>query len=300
MLTICLTTLREKPRFELLVDSLWEEAQRYPSISWEFLCVDGQLWYMSDRLEQLKKAVDGRFPYRHLEPKPTVWQGPHRIPHKDYWDACSARNTAFCYADGDYVIFLDDCLEVTPDWLAYMDDAAAREIALAGPFLDDGHTVAECDHRVIDIHAVTPKACSPSWMYGMNMGVPLEAALAVNGYDETYSGQAGVEDGDFGVRVSRGGCDVWFDPRALVVVHKETHQDVCRPEPKKLKLRDDKEHFANEFLVQRLMDDTHRFWTIDRRYNLAVLRDGFRTTGAFPVPSAPERDWRDGQPLKDM
>jgi hypothetical protein len=299
MLTVCLTTLRKEPRFSLLVESLLVSAAKHTDVAWEFLVIDGLLWYdEAARRDELTEIIHGRFPHRHLVPKPSVWQGPTRLTTKDYWDACSARNTALCYAKGKQIVFIDDCFEVSEDWLAGHARGARLGAIYVGPFRDAGHTCEECDHRIKDCPSLRP--CSPGWTYGMNMGVPIEASFEINGYDEAYSGQAGVEDIDFGLRLGRRLVEAWFNPKIFVTQHRETHQDVCRFKPKERKLRDGKMHYSNEFLIQRLFDEPSRYTTLDRRHSLMQLRWLANSGRPFPVPTMPDRDWRDGQNLSEM
>ena len=301
-LTVALTTLRKEPRFELLVESLIIAAAKYPMLTWEFLCIDGIIWYDPNRRQKLADAVKGRFKYIHEPPKPTLWQGPTRLTSKDYWDACSARNTAYLYANGRQVIFVDDCISIPEDFLYHHFGGVMGNCAVAGGYRIEG-TDGNNDHRLA---AVTePQFVSGGWLYGMNMSVPLVAAYKVNGYDEMYSGQGGVEDCEHGVRLERAGCKLLFNPDCVVTEHADTHEAICGHQkgplipPKSRMLRDDKMHYANEFLVQKLFDEPERFLPLGNRFNLTELRKLVQAGKPLPVPTWPLRDWRDGAFLKD-
>jgi hypothetical protein len=313
-ITICTTTLRKQPRFKETADSLFKAPK--PQIEWEWLVVDGILWYEKNRREELEEAVAGRFTFRHVVPKPSLWQGPHRLTSKDYWDACSARNTAFIAATHPYVVFIDDCMEVDEFWFYQILTAYTQDLAYAGTY-----SSLNTNRRPISGGEDHRKTQCPStqmvyggWLYGMNMGVPLNKALNVDGYDETYSGQGGVEDCDFGVRLDRAGCKVIWLPESMVYQLMDSHEPVCgyaggaskevgfkAPlKPKERKLKNGMVRFANEFLTERLMtEDVKRYLPLKMR-NIRELRKLYWEGKPLPVPSWPSTDWRDGQRLEDM
>ena len=317
MLTIALTTLRTNPRFDLFADSLAPQLND----STEVLVIDGQLWYMKDRVQQLAEAVRNRFSYRHLPPKPTLWQGPHRVTSMDYWDACSARNTAFAFASGTQIAFVDDCMVIGDGFVEWHQRAARDGVALAGRYqsvrsetLD--HQGLDSDSRYL-ISGEPPSAvpCSGAWLFGMNMSVPLYYALKTNGYDEKFSGQGGSEDCDFGVRIERSGCKVLYSAGTVVYQVMSTHEAVCNyvggdsiktgrnpaARPKELRLNyDGKFHFANEKLIEVLNGQPERYWSVGNCFTLSALRSLARRGFPLPVPHEPKIDWRDGQLLTDM
>lgn len=302
MITVCTTTLRKEPRFKETADSL--VAMVKPNIPWEWLIIDGILWTDPHRREALAHAVDGRLSYRHLEPKPSLWQGPTRLTSKDHWDACSARNTAFITAKYNYVVFIDDCMKVDEGWFFQIIRAAQQNLAFAGTYVSvgaDGVPVPDGgDHR--KKHCPESQLVAGGWLYGMNMGVPLTAALKVDGYDEMYGGARGVEDSDFGIRLERAGCKTLWMPESIVYQLMDSHEGICEPavRPKERKLKNGMIRFANEFLTERLTtQDVNRYLPLLPR-NLTKLRQMYWNGESLPVPTAPTRDWRDGQSLREM
>ena len=144
------------------------------------------------------------------------------------------------------------------------------------------------------------------WMWGLNMGFPLEFALKVNGFDEKYSGQMGSEDTDCGVRLERAGCNVVYEPRCLINQILGTHEVVdghagwgnTQPvKQKELLLKDGIMHFANERLIEMLFEEPDRTLPQGNDFNLRELRKTVLTTGEFPTQRALTHDWKDGQPL---
>jgi glycosyltransferase involved in cell wall biosynthesis len=313
-ITVCITTLRKQPRFKECADSLFNALK--PQMEWELLVVDGILWYEKNRREELADAVAGRFPYRHIEPKPSLWQGPHRLTSNDRWDACGARNTGFIAAKYPYVVFLDDSMEVDIGWFFQILKAYQQNLTHAGTYvsLDSNREPVKGgeDHR--KIQCPDEQIVFGGWLYGMNMSVPLNAALAVDGYDEVYSGAGGVEDNDFGVRLHRYGCKTLWLPDSIVYQLMDHHEPVCGlaggdsktvgfkelVKPKERKLKNGMVRFANEFLTEKLLtEDTERYLPLKKR-NIAELRKLYWEGKPLPIPTWPKFDWRDGQSLKDM
>lgn len=334
-LSLITCTLRKEPRFDWMADSLARGARKHPEVEWELIVVDGQLWYQDDRNEKLMRAMEHAWDLwppdgdprrihfvRHVKPKPTVWQGPHRLTSKDWFALCNARNTGLCLATGEHVVFFDDCTVLDEDFLHWHWRAAQKNVGQAGSFRSYTRATVE-DGKVID-GEFHPGGIKDSrgdefrksyggWLWGLNMSFPLEAALSVGGYDEKYDGQAGSEDCDFGVRLERLRCPLIYNPECLIYQILETHEpldghsswtpvpEMERPRPKELVLtRDGIPHFANEKLIEILANDTARFWPLQQNYSLRELRALIQRGESFPVPTEPQLDWRDGQPLKEM
>jgi hypothetical protein len=186
---------------------------------------------------EVLRAVRGRFKITHEPPKPSVWQGPNRLTKRDLWDKASASNTGLCYAEGACVVFVDDCTIVNDEFLLWHYRMSSRGLAACGGYkytlrgtskVENGRLVAgkfedPGDHRLTTRDV--PGECPGGWMYGGNASCPLEAALRVNGFDEIMSGQGGLEDCEFGLRIARA-VPLWFVPGALAYQLTETHETV--------------------------------------------------------------------------
>jgi hypothetical protein len=320
MLSILTCTGRQNPQFKTLADTIAFAAGRLVPLmrdpNWlEWVVVDMQLWQNPEaRRQELSDAVAGRIRTVHVPPKPTVWQGPHRLTKKDWWALNNARNTGLCYVTQPHVVLLDDCCAVTPEWLYWHLLAAQRKTALAGSFrsvthaeIVDGMIVNvkpydEGDHRAIQTQSLSPVRCGGGWLYGLNCSFPLEAALEIDGYDETYDGQGGSEDSDHGVRLDRAGVKVFYCAQAPLYQLMETHEEVCHSKARMQKTRvlagDGLEHYANEYLIEILHGRTgYRPLTPTL---LPVLREWAQAGEELPFIKYPVMDWRDGEMLEDM
>lgn len=319
MITCVLCTAREEPGFDLLMDSINYNLSVNPGVDFELIVVDKLLWGVNsgDRRQQLSAAIKDRFPFRHITPKPSPWQGPNRKTKKDHFDLNGARNTGIALARGDHIILVDDCCSVGREWLKYHAHAAKLGCAVAGGFIPfkvvdsinpvdctpigESHDPKKADHR----RQQTAGKATGAWFYGLNISFPLQYALKVNGFDEQYSGAGGSDDCDFGVRIERAGCTILWIPDCTIYNIAKGHGEVCgywhsKITPKERMLRDGKLHFANELLIQNLLDDKERYWSVGNDFDITQLRIDALRSGSFPVERTVTVDWRDNQPLSEM
>lgn len=236
MISVGLCTGRKNPRFQEMADSLYVQIQE-TGVPVEWVVCDMQLWYMQDRRDQLAEAVRGRFPVQHIEPKPNVWQGPHRLTSKDYWGVSNARNTVFAHVKYDLVALHDDCTIFGPGWLKQLYAAgSSKRVSVAGGYkyfklgtvVQDGRWVSgefetPGDHRMLEIPSLAP--CPGNYLFGANMFVPLWVILETNGLEELMDGSGGLEDCEFGVRLGRV-APTYFEPLAWSGQLMDTHEAV--------------------------------------------------------------------------
>ena len=334
MISVITCTGRKDPRFKILADTIYANLQSIdPSgkfLWFEHIVVDMGLWHEPEyRGQELADAVKGRFNYKHVAPKPNVWQGPTRLTKSDFYALCSARNTGLCCAKFNYIVLFDDCLAADMGWLQWHLQAARMHIALAGTYesiknakLENGKVVSydvlppsNADHRLSIVgDNPLPVKAPTNWTYGLNVGFPLEAALCIGGYDEKYDGAGGVEDNDFGIRLGRAGVQVYFSSACKVFQLMDTHDAVCGEiggwtgfegagkktrVQKEWLLKDGRMHYANERLIEVLYEQPNRVLPLQGP-NLLMERQRLSEGKGFTIPVEPTRDWRDNQLLVDM
>lgn len=230
MLTIATCTAKRDPKLEWLADSIAIAIANYEPRAFEWVVIDLRLWYEpNERREYLVRIVDGRFPVTHAPPKPTAWQGPARIVERDTWALSNARNSALVIATAPRILWLDDCSLVLPSivatHLAHPEAAIAAcwryylQAKVAGGRLWSG---LHKDHDPRRLRAEGP--LPGDFLYGSNTSYPLEAILAINGYDEVYDGQWGAEDNDRGTRLERAGTPILLD-KAITQFLAEDNQE---------------------------------------------------------------------------
>lgn len=185
--------------------------QTMPFGDFELVLVDGLQRYRPEVLE-----LHG-YPFRvlHVPPKdsPMVRDGRCSI--------CAYKNTGLAHARGQLVITADDACRMPPNYLERVWRVWARDRQCLSALARAVGSVNVNDSRVIYFQGagrvVGPVAADPKVppMYGF-AALPLEAVLAVNGYDEMFDGSRGLEDVDMGIRLQRAGYRIALE-RDLVV-----------------------------------------------------------------------------------
>lgn len=290
-----------------------------PALHWFLESLNTQL--RSD--DEIKMIVvsplvpaDSAFPaYQRLQlsftkPKPTVWQGEHRLTMENWWAASNARNTGICLCKTDWICFCDDRCVLMPGWLEAIRRAMDGNYAVFGSYekrtgmtvengvIQHGGIIVGEDSRhqyVTNNRVTTPYKCPGEWAFGCNLALPLEWALQVNGYEELCDG-LGMEDVVFGKHLANSGFDLRFDPGMKIV--EDRTPEFCDPVMKKTSKRKfDRDPDAKDFKALALF--MPQKGTL-HQWNLRGVRHTVLNGGQWPVPTQPETDWFDGQKLSDM
>jgi glycosyltransferase involved in cell wall biosynthesis len=337
LLSVVLCTIRSQPHFDWYISSLGRQTFK----DFELVIVDDHS--SQDRyLEVLKLCAKYgiRLGYYGVS-KPTIWRGKRPA-------LCNARNTAFIVANGQWLVFMDDNGYAHPEWLAHHLKWASFGLMSAGTWCTFQN--GEPSETPIEMEAITSGKptgeklqfyykgqqapygfefrweqrhkgqtvpCVPNWLHGGNMAFSMEAALAVNGFDEQYDGEQGVDDCDFGIRIRRAGFKMVFDPECVVYYNITSHhltqnevvevkpdkatipREKSARKPKEKMLYDGKMHFSNEKLIQDLNDDLSRI-RVNPLFDLKKLREQYRTKFTMEHPLPEPVDWRDGARIADM
>lgn len=278
LLSIIYCTARVNPRFDLLEKSLQASAKKHPHIKWELIIVDA--------LRDERPDVCAPPGHIWLAPKPTPWQGKHRLTSKDYWAKASANNTGAAYARGAHLVYLDDCMYVHEDFLMYHWAAAAKNYVIAGSMIS---VIGEPPNATsFKVYADDPRTlwngvplemmwkkrpAKETELYGSNWSAPLSLILAVDGHDEAYDGQRAFEDIDIGVRLNRARPNnMFFVPDCLVWQLMDNHT----PAPP------DVSGTGNRELLKRLKEDSTRVKPLYDT-NLQWLRTRARHNETLPM-----------------
>lgn len=307
-LTIVFCTSRKQPMFNWFIDSLKHQMLEEDCIDVIFVdlyCTKQECWSLNPKYEGKEYNIH----ILHTPPKPTVWQGEHRITSDDWWAASNARNTGICLCQTDYIMFLDDRQVLCPGWLGRVRDAAGVGVAVCGTYekrlgisvengmivhmgdLDgsDSRTPQGVDHRAGVPHKNND--APGSWWFACCCGLPLEWALRVNGYEEMMDG-LGMEDVVFGSVLKNNGYKIRFDPKMKVIQDRMGFSSHTKKMDKGVS-PNDKSHASLERFANR-MRAAHP-------WNLSEIRNHVLDGGEWPsVDAFPKTDWYDGQPISEF
>lgn len=297
-LSIIYITSRFEPRLEWFFESLWLQ----DVLGAEVIVVCPK---HSTKVVHPIKPI-------YVEPKPTIWSGPHRITKADWFSASNARNTGLCLAKGEWVAFLDDRSVLLPGWIDRIRDAMEGEYVVCGTYqkvhdlvVENGAvksftTIPGRDSRleytekfwIPHFKKDGPFKAPGEWTYGCSLALPLEWALQVGGMDELCDGISG-EDYVFGLMLQNNGYPIYFDPRMKMIEDRTPGQ--CDP----VAIRKDKGDSPNDKshgLLAKLRVLKHATLPPDLRSIRAMVQSG----KPFPAPTSPTLDWYDNEPISQM
>lgn len=308
--TIAYMTCRREPHIEWFLQSL---ARQCSDVTQKIIIVD---FYADEpgRREKFASFNTGGFELRHVTPKPSVFQGKHRLTKSNYFEASGARNTAVCLCEDDRIAFIDDLTVLSPEWYQCAKEACSRAGYTFGSYrkvlnlrVHDGMITGFSDNphghdarrsRVKQIDR--PIACHPDWLYGCSLVAPIESILQSGGWPESLCGTLGYEDGAFS-RVVRNRRDpTTFDGRMLTYESEEHHHlpgerflriDPCKCNPCTTP-RDDKSH--------AMLRAVETATVLDNGYDIRALRKHVLSGGEFPIPTGPTHEWFTGIALGEL
>ncbi len=298
-LTIAYITARKRPMLEWLYDGILSSKNSEDSI--DLIVVDFHGRMMGELLSPdcnwaLARQISSPF-HRVITspPKPTIWQGKHRLTSQDYWAASNARNTALCLCDTDYIAFVDDRCKLEPSWYqAVRYGYMSRGAVLAGPYDKTEDTHISYDHR----RKLKPQGltnCGGGWLFGGNFALPLEWALNVNGFEEGCD-SVGGEDYIFGQMLCNYGYRIDFYPNMGIQQDRTSPDGNDHPFPRKDKGISPKD--KSHAMMTRWGKAKHTEFTQDLR----DIRRSLKLGNPFPEPmkNYEYKDWYDGQPIKEF
>ncbi|HEV2804403.1 MAG TPA: glycosyltransferase family 2 protein [Chthoniobacterales bacterium] len=142
-------------------------------------------------------------------------------------NASKARNTGAWAANGEILLFLDDDIQIAPDFVEahaanYRDP---KVVAVAGQVLEtEGATTTQLQYPADDpelgwirFPKNYAKRCKTTWMASGNFSIRRDVYFEVGGMDENYRRGAFREESDFAMRFLGKGYRFQFDPSASIV-----------------------------------------------------------------------------------
>lgn len=244
----------------------------------------------------------------HVPPKPTVWQGPHRLTQRDYFAPSNARNTALCLAPDGWLLVVDDLSVLIPGYLKAVRQAIQEGYGACGAYkkvaslyVSKGRTV-HYEERPSGVDSRWPigrddmaVGIGGGQVFGCSLCLPVESLLQINGWDEDCDSM-GSEDYIAGMMLERTGLSLRYDRRMLTLESEELH------------------HTEKPFLRIIKPGSPDRSWVI-----LNKVRSGEKTKAScyypeglrevrrkvlagelFPFYGNPSLDWFDNQALSEM
>jgi hypothetical protein len=287
-ITIVYITGREDPHLEWLMDSLERQTGSQDHI--ELVVVDAYgrsasaIGYRPIRA--VRKLIE-------TMPKPSIWQGPHRITAHDFYANSNARNTGIALCRTGYICFLDDRCRLLPGWFETVQRGARkRSSVLCGTYTKLENDGPFIDHRR-DREPDGLRNCSGGWCFGCNIALPLEWALEVNGFEEGCD-PVGLEDCMFGLMLANAGYRIDF----VVEMCVELDRRGPRHPPNFPRHDKGKEPCKSVAIEERYRSRTRTEFTP----NLTKIREQLSRGKGFPLldPSVDYRDWYDGSAIRNM
>lgn len=321
-LTIVYLTSRKDPKFNWFIDSLRRELSSTFYDNIKIVVVDYFLQACDDWTEldvecrRNRWKIDSSLIPDHkivfTPPKPSVWQGKHRITKQNHFSASNARNTGICYAPSGWICFVDDLSVLMPGWIQGVKAAMHGNYIVCGAYRKVKNLIVE--HGLVKSftnHEAGKDCrwyagnnggavdCHGGWLFGCSLCAPVDAFLGINGYPESLCDAMGYEDCPTGAVLARGGYRFKYDRRMLTFESEEDHyldRPMLRTDPGISP--NDKSHKMLE-----LCKDITKF---DNYFgegfpDLAALRRHIILNGGeFPIRTKPTNEWYTNTPLVDL
>lgn len=306
-LTIAFITSRKEPKIEWFMDSLNKQLredyeQERPNWRGRTSVIVVSPYVEGDMLGIWGAQAFTESLY--TRPKPTIWQGKHRITKEDWWAKSNAMNTAIILCNTEWIAFVDDRCVLTPIWLKCIQEAMDGNYGVCGSYekrstmkvekgeiIDKGWFLGEDDREQHPFPIPTQ-----DW-YGGSCALPLEWCLEVNGFSEDLCDGLGSEDSMFGKTLRYAGFQYKYDSR-MRIIEDRTPSEIDGA----LKRADKNSHLGKEAkswsIVKAFYHKTSSQNSYDIRQHRARVRNGEDLQSI--MPSASHYDWYDGQTIAEM
>ncbi len=298
-LTIAYITSRKEPHVEWFLDSLVPQLTERVTVIIVDGCKTSTTGLDGAMMTETRSFVspNPNIEIKHVEPKPTIWQGVHRITPEDWWAKSNALNTAIALCQTEWIAFMDDRSVLLPGWLDVIKQAMDGPYAVCGAYqkrvnmevvngvITNQGTLIGSDSR----RDLPHPQLSKDW-YGGHGALPLEWCLAVNGFSEDYCDSLGLEDAMFGHTLYYSGFEQRYDSRMKIVEDRTQGQidGALRRSDWGESPNDASHAIVAAFQGQR---------TSMNSYNLRSLRESVLAGNPFPPPTASHTHWYSGEDI---
>lgn len=310
-LTISYFTSRKNPLIEMFFDSLDRElAGDYTDkriIVVDFWAEEeGRKEYIASKAndEQRKVLV-------HVPPKPSVFQGAHRLTKDHWWDASGVRNTALCLAPDGFLCFVDDLSVMLPGYGVQIRSAMQKSDTITcGAYrkvkklvVEKGNIISFEDHpggidnRYGYGSDTGPIPCGGNWLYGCSVIGHTDAFLSTGGLPEALTGALGFEDCLFGLMLEKRGYKIVYDRQMMTYESEEHHtSDFVIKRSDYGISPNDKSHAALRIIQQGNGFHPNYFG----EEGIRGLRRRVLAGEPFPIMKTPEHEWFTSTPLSEL
>ncbi len=299
-LTIVYVTARLEPKVEWFLESLHRETAGDYS-NRKVLIVNSY-----SATEKWHGTTEYGLSFTSVKPKPTIWQGEHKITKDEWWAKSNALNTGITLCDTEWIAFVDDRSVLMPGWLQCVQDSMIHEYAVCGSYekranmrVTNGEISNHGELLGEDVRRKFGRPVITADWYGGSGALPLEWCLQVNGFAEKYCDGLGFEDIQFGITLRNNGFDMRYDSR-MMIVEDRTQGEIdgalkrgSKPSPDPNDI-----YKAKDYQILAFMKDSK---VSGNSYDLRELRQRVLKGEPFPPPSVLDHyDWYDGEFVGDM
>lgn len=303
-LTICYHTARRQPMIEWFFDSLLK--QWTPDVNLSIVVVR---FYSPCPYSEIE--LGGKVLVKFVEPKPTVWQGPHRLTKENWFAASNSRNTGLCLAPDGYIAYVDDLSVLMPNWLLNVRQSMQWGGITLGAYMKVRNLVVE-NGDVISYDKDKPNRdarwnfgsdsgsvpCNGDMMYGCSFVAPVEALLTVGGFPELCDGLS-FEDVVMGQALENAGFKFAYNRNMLTLESEEHHglEPAFRRECFEKHPNDptDKGH-----AVLNMVKGGCKYFENYYEGGIRKMREEVLSGKPFPILDNPKNDWHTGKLLSEL
>lgn len=310
-LTVAYMTSRKEPMIKWFFDSLHRECEgNYSNLKVVIIDFHAELPGRMDAFAKMAHCA-----ITHVEMKPCVYQGKHRLTKIDYFAAANARNTAVCLAPDGWIVFVDDLSVLLPGWMNAIKEAMKAGYIVCGTYkkvlalvVENGEVLCFREHASgLDSRFKLGRYNAPveingGAMFGCSVAMPIEAILQVNGFDEDCDCLGlGSEDYICGLMLERKGWKIMYDLRMATLESEERHH--WEPPMKRVIENtgsSDKDDASWKILGPVVSGQRSRAPNYWGEEGLAGLRQRILAGEPFPVLNIPEHSWYSGRHLSEF